>query len=278
MRGSNKALLVRALIFGSHRSSMNSFSRRLHENLISNPGKTSHPSKPLSNFTTKFHFSTPYPQLFQRTLSSSSSSSGKALISSTFFLFIILWCFNAAYEELNSGLKNVQEKSSPAVFYFTATWCGPCKFISPVIEELSKKYPHATIYKVDIDTEGLQNALANLNIAAVSVLRNGWAYGSNLSDLSLLLQPTLDFYKNGKKETTIVGADVAKLKNTMESLYSSRVTCAQSLALLSYPGRFALTYFTTLDNLSKFSLKGWGGLREDAKIKGLVLQMDREGV
>lgn len=45
------------------------------------------------------------------------------------------------------------------------------------------------------------------------------AYGSNLSDLSLLLQPTLDFYKNGKKETTIVGADVAKLKNTMESLY-----------------------------------------------------------
>lgn len=186
MRGSNKALLVRALIFGSHRSSMNSFSRRLHENLISNPGKTSHPSKPLSNFTTKFHFSTPYPQLFQRTLSSSSSSGASNIV------------LVKSDEELNSGLKNVQEKSSPAVFYFTATWCGPCKFISPVIEELSKKYPHATIYKVDIDTEGLQNALANLNIAAV---------------------PTLDFYKNGKKETTIVGADVAKLKNTMESLY-----------------------------------------------------------
>jgi len=95
MRGNNKALLVRALIFGSHRSSMNSFSRRLHENLISNPSKTSHPSKSLSNFTTKFHFSTPYLQPFQRTLCSSSSS-GKALISSTFFLFIILWCFNAA--------------------------------------------------------------------------------------------------------------------------------------------------------------------------------------
>lgn len=93
MRGNNKALLVRALILGSHRSSMNSFSRRFHENLISNPSKTSHPSKSLSNFTTKFHFSTPYLQLFQRTLS---SSSGKALISSTFFLFIILWCFNAA--------------------------------------------------------------------------------------------------------------------------------------------------------------------------------------
>ncbi|XP_011035472.1 PREDICTED: thioredoxin O2, mitochondrial isoform X1 [Populus euphratica] len=186
MRGNNKALLVRALIFGSHRSSMNSFSRRLHENLISNPSKTSHPSKSLSNFTTKFHFSTPYLQLFQRTLSSSSSSGASNIV------------LVKSDEELNSGMKNVQEKSSPAVFYFTATWCGPCKFISPVIEELSKKYPHATIYKVDIDTEGLQNALANLNIAAV---------------------PTLEFYKNGKKETTIVGADVAKLKNTMESLY-----------------------------------------------------------
>uniref|UniRef100_U5GVY0 Thioredoxin domain-containing protein n=1 Tax=Populus trichocarpa TaxID=3694 RepID=U5GVY0_POPTR len=169
MRGNNKALLVRALIFGSHRSSMNSFSRHLHENLISNPSKTSHPSKSLSNFTTKFHFSTPYLQPFQRTLCSSSSSGASNIV------------LVKSDEELNSGLKNVQGK-----------------FISPVIEELSKKYPHATIYKVDIDTEGLQNALASLNIAAV---------------------PTLDFYKNGKKETTIVGADVAKLKNTMESLY-----------------------------------------------------------
>ncbi|KAG5228916.1 thioredoxin [Salix suchowensis] len=184
MRGKSKGLLVRAFILGSHRSSMNSFSRRLHENLISNPTKTSHPSKSLSSFITKSHFSTPSLQLFQRTLSSSSGESNIVLVKSD--------------EELNSGLKNVQEKSSPAVFYFTATWCGPCKFISPVIEELSKKYPHATIYKVDIDTEGLQNALAKLHVAAV---------------------PTLDFYKNGKKETTIVGADVAKLKNTMDSLY-----------------------------------------------------------
>ncbi|KAF9689873.1 hypothetical protein SADUNF_Sadunf01G0137700 [Salix dunnii] len=201
MRGKNKGLLVRAFILGSHRSSMNSFSRRLHENLISNPSKTSHPSKSLSSLITKSHFSTPSLQLFQRALSSSSGASNIVLVKSD--------------EELNSGLKNVQEKCSPAVFYFTATWCGPSvefpvwsmlfecsspagKFISPVIEELSKKYPHATIYKVDIDTEGLQNALAKLHVAAV---------------------PTLDFYKNGKKETTIVGADVAKLKNTMDSLY-----------------------------------------------------------
>ncbi|KAJ6701071.1 THIOREDOXIN [Salix koriyanagi] len=138
MRGKSKGLLVRAFILGSHRSSMNSFSLRLHENLISNPTKTSHPSKSLSSFITKSHFSTPSLQLFQRTLSSSSGESNIVLVKSD--------------EGLNSGLKNVQEKSSPAVFYFTATWCGPCKLISPVIEELSKKYPHATIYKVDIDT------------------------------------------------------------------------------------------------------------------------------
>ncbi|KAJ6711802.1 hypothetical protein OIU79_008097 [Salix purpurea] len=45
MRGKSKGLLVRAFILGSHRSSMNSFSRRLHENLISNPTKTSHPTE-----------------------------------------------------------------------------------------------------------------------------------------------------------------------------------------------------------------------------------------
>ncbi|CAK7356401.1 unnamed protein product [Dovyalis caffra] len=225
MRGNSRPLLARALSFRTRRRSIHSASS-LHENLISNPIKTSPPapnrSTSLSNnnsFATKFHFSTPSVQLFLRTLSSSAASSSSSGASNIVLV--------KSDEELNSGLKNVQEKSSPAVFYFTAVWCGPCKFISPVIEELSKKYPHATIYKVDIDTAELQNALAKLHVAAVDMtycfLFYSWnvfgndGMGFGLAAKSLL--PTLDFYKNGKKATTIVGADVAKLKNTMESLY-----------------------------------------------------------
>jgi len=34
---------------------------------------------------------------------------------------------------------------------FTATWCGPCKMIAPVFEQLSAKFPSLMFFKVDVD-------------------------------------------------------------------------------------------------------------------------------
>ncbi len=40
----------------------------------------------------------------------------------------------------------------PAIVDFTASWCGPCQRISPILEELAKEYEgRIVIYKVDID-------------------------------------------------------------------------------------------------------------------------------
>ncbi|KAJ0542538.1 putative monodehydroascorbate reductase (NADH) [Helianthus annuus] len=101
-------------------------------------------------------------------------------------------------DQFNSLLRKVQDESLPAIFYFTAVWCGPCRFISPLIGELSEKYTNVTTYKIDIDQEGLRSALEKLDISAV---------------------PTLHFFVGGKKVSEIVGADVQRLKTTMESLY-----------------------------------------------------------
>ncbi|XP_016505882.1 thioredoxin O2, mitochondrial-like [Nicotiana tabacum] len=101
-------------------------------------------------------------------------------------------------EQFNTSLRKVQDESLPAIFYFTAVWCGPCRLLSPVIGQLSEKYPHVTTYKVDIDKEGLGNALSKLNIHSV---------------------PTLHFFQNGKKTSEVIGADVQRLKDTMEELY-----------------------------------------------------------
>lgn len=42
--------------------------------------------------------------------------------------------------------------SKPCIVYFTATWCGPCKNISPIFDELNNKAPEEMYFiKVDID-------------------------------------------------------------------------------------------------------------------------------
>lgn len=34
---------------------------------------------------------------------------------------------------------------------FTASWCGPCRFIAPFLAELAKKLPSVVFLKVDVD-------------------------------------------------------------------------------------------------------------------------------
>jgi thioredoxin len=57
----------------------------------------------------------------------------------------------------------------PAIVDFTATWCGPCKRLSPILEELAKEYKgKIVIYKVDVDKcEDLARAF---NISSIPAL------------------------------------------------------------------------------------------------------------
>ena len=43
--------------------------------------------------------------------------------------------------------------AKPAIIDFYADWCGPCKMVAPILEELSDENPDIIIYKVDTQVE-----------------------------------------------------------------------------------------------------------------------------
>ena len=46
------------------------------------------------------------------------------------------------------------EGTKPAIIDFYADWCGPCKMVAPILEELSEEYADKIdVYKVDTDAE-----------------------------------------------------------------------------------------------------------------------------
>jgi thioredoxin 1 len=83
---------------------------------------------------------------------------------------------------------------SLCVVYFTAAWCGPCKMISPIFEQLSDEYPAASFLKVDVDDQ--PDVAAAAQVAAM---------------------PTFQFFKSGKLLDKIVGADPVKLKTYVKN-------------------------------------------------------------
>ena len=61
------------------------------------------------------------------------------------------------------------EGNRPAIVDFYATWCGPCKVMHPILEELSKEYSgKVDIYQIDVDKE--QDLAAAFGIRSIPTL------------------------------------------------------------------------------------------------------------
>ena len=82
----------------------------------------------------------------------------------------------------------VKNETKPAMIDFFATWCGPCKMLGPVMEQLADRYAgKAVVAKVDVDE---QQMLA-IQYGVMSV-------------------PTVLFLKNGEEVGRLVGVQPAE--------------------------------------------------------------------
>ncbi|KAF3385467.1 Thioredoxin [Penicillium rolfsii] len=91
----------------------------------------------------------------------------------------------------------VEGSKEPVVVDFFATWCGPCKAISPAVEALSTSATSVKFYKVDVDE--LANVAADNGISAM---------------------PTFLFYKNGEKQEnlTVRGANRRAIEEAVANI------------------------------------------------------------
>mgnify|MGYP000925813650 CR=1 FL=1 len=73
----------------------------------------------------------------------------------------------------DATLEDVLSQNKPVVIDFWAEWCGPCRMVGPVVDELAKEYEGKVIIgKVDVDDE-VASKYGIRNIPTILFIKNG---------------------------------------------------------------------------------------------------------
>ena len=83
----------------------------------------------------------------------------------------------------NTFQAQVLEADGPVLVDFWAPWCGPCRVVAPVLEEIAAERPDLTILKLNVDEN--QQTAANFEVLSI---------------------PTLILFKHGAVAKKVIGA------------------------------------------------------------------------
>ena len=73
-----------------------------------------------------------------------------------------------------NNFKEVLSSEKPVLLDFYAVWCGPCRMVSPIVDEIAEEHPEYLVGKINVDDEPeIAQQFGVISIPTLVILKDG---------------------------------------------------------------------------------------------------------